>query len=92
LAVAEPQKNSAQVFVPAIAANSAHHRRRYVLRSDPVAMTKDSTLAAAAATGGVSQSVPALATLSLNIPLRRQWIVRVCLDDGHKAAECEMER
>ena len=26
------------------------------------------------------------------IPLRHQWIVRIYLDDGHKAAECEMER
>jgi hypothetical protein len=26
------------------------------------------------------------------IPLRYQWIVRIYLDDGHKAAECEMER
>jgi hypothetical protein len=26
------------------------------------------------------------------IPLRHQWIVRIYLDDGHKVAECEMER
>jgi hypothetical protein len=26
------------------------------------------------------------------IPLRRQWNVRIYLEDGHKAAECEMER
>jgi hypothetical protein len=25
------------------------------------------------------------------ILLRHQWIVRIYLDDGHKAAECEME-
>jgi hypothetical protein len=26
------------------------------------------------------------------IPLRHQWIVRVYLDNGHKVAECEIER
>jgi hypothetical protein len=26
------------------------------------------------------------------VPLRHQWIVRIYLDDGHKVAECEMER
>jgi hypothetical protein len=26
------------------------------------------------------------------IPLRHQWIIRIYLDDGHKAAECEIER
>jgi hypothetical protein len=26
------------------------------------------------------------------IPLRHQWIVRVYLDDGHKVAECDVER
>jgi hypothetical protein len=25
-------------------------------------------------------------------PLHLQWIVRIYLDDGHKVAECEMER
>jgi hypothetical protein len=26
------------------------------------------------------------------MPLRQQWIVRVYLEDGHKVAECEIER
>ena len=26
------------------------------------------------------------------VPLRHQWIVRIYLDDGHKVAECEVER
>jgi hypothetical protein len=26
------------------------------------------------------------------IPLRHQWIVRIYLDNGHKVAECEIER
>ena len=26
------------------------------------------------------------------IPLRHQWIIRIYLDDGHKAVEYEMER